>query len=172
MSREKFETWFENDIVGAEVTFPAFTDGEYVEGDLYDDRFYFMLQAMWMSWKAAASDMEAKCAALAAENVALKAFGGKLGDMHNDLNGEGAGIQGRAEVAIQQVALEAAIEEFDAIKTPSTDAFIAEQRAQGVTMCSTEIQKQTWDESEGDGIVAALDAMEIYAAKLRQGGAA
>lgn len=78
--------------------------------------------------------LEAKCAALAAENAALKAFGGKLGDMHNDLNGEGTGIQGRAEVAIQQVALDAAIEEFDAIKTPATDAFLAEVRAQGVEM--------------------------------------
>lgn len=77
--------------------------------------------------------LEAKCAALAAENAGLKAFGGKLGDMHNDLNGEGTGIQGRAEVAIQQVALEAAMEEFDAIKTPATDAFRAEVRAQGVT---------------------------------------
>ena len=55
---------------------------------------------------------------LAAENVALKSFGDKLNDMHNALNGEGTGIQGRAEVACQQVALEAAIEEFDAIETP------------------------------------------------------
>ena len=78
------------------------------------------------------ADLEAKCAALAAENAALNSFGGKLGDMHNDLNGEGTGIQGRAEVAIQQVALEAAMEEFDAIKTPATDAFLAEVRAQGV----------------------------------------
>lgn len=75
------------------------------------------------------SALEAKCAALAADNAALKAFGGKLGDMHNDLNGEGTGIQGRAEVAIQQVALQAAMEEFDAIKTTATDAFLAEVRA-------------------------------------------
>ena len=76
------------------------------------------------------ANAESKCAALAAENEALKAFGCKLGDMHNDLNGEGTGIQGRAEVAIQQVALEAAIEEFDAINTPATDAFLAEVWAQ------------------------------------------
>ncbi|WP_240725865.1 hypothetical protein [Klebsiella pneumoniae] len=62
---------------------------------------------------------------LAAENVALKSFGDKLNDMHNALNGEGTGIQGRAEVACQQVALEAAIEEFDAIETPATDRIVA-----------------------------------------------
>ncbi|EPT5268838.1 hypothetical protein ACVRD1_005143, partial [Escherichia coli] len=56
--------------------------------------------------------------------------GDKLNEMHNDLNGEGTGIQGRAEVACQQVALEAAMEEFDAIKTPATDAFLDEVRAE------------------------------------------
>ncbi|STB29453.1 hypothetical protein [Citrobacter koseri] len=64
--------------------------------------------------------------ALAAENAALKAFGDKLNEMHNGLNGEGTGIQGRAEVACQQAALDAAMEEFDAIKTPATSAFLAE----------------------------------------------
>lgn len=68
--------------------------------------------------------------ALAAENAGLKSFGDKLNEMHNDLNGEGTGIQGRAEVACQQVALEAAMEEFDAIKTPATDAFLDEVRAE------------------------------------------
>ncbi|ENF9166009.1 hypothetical protein ABR233_000103 [Escherichia coli] len=74
--------------------------------------------------------------ALAAENAGLKSFGDKLNEMHNDLNGEGTGIQGRAEVACQQVALEAAMEEFDAIKTPATDAFLDEVRAQGVEMAA------------------------------------
>ncbi|MBJ6383845.1 hypothetical protein JJQ50_08315 [Enterobacter cloacae] len=54
-------------------------------------------------------------------------------------------------------------------ETPATDAFLAEVRAQGVEMCSAEIQKQTWDEREGDGMVAAIDAMEIYALQLRKG---
>lgn len=78
------------------------------------------------------ANAESKCRELAAENAGLKSFGDKLNEMHNDLNGEGTGIQGRAEVACQQVALEAAMEEFDAIKTPATDAFLAEVRAQGV----------------------------------------
>ncbi|HGL5375829.1 TPA: hypothetical protein ACKFCW_004779 [Citrobacter farmeri] len=56
-----------------------------------------------------------------------------------------------------------------AVETPVTEAFLAEVRAQGVEMCSAEIQKQTWDEREGDGMVAAIDAMEIYAAQLHKG---
>lgn len=74
-------------------------------------------------------NLDAKCAALAAESEALKSFGDKLSEMHNDLNGEGTGIQGRAEVACHQVALEDAMDEFDAIETPATDAFLAEVRA-------------------------------------------
>ena len=68
---------------------------------------------------------------LAAENVGLKSFGDKLNGMHNALNGEGTGIQGRAEVACQQVALEAAMEEFDAIETPATDRIVAGIKADG-----------------------------------------
>ncbi len=68
---------------------------------------------------------------LAAENVALKSFGDKLNEMHNALNGEGTGIQGRAEVACQQVALEAAMEEFNDIKTPATSAYLAGIKADG-----------------------------------------
>lgn len=84
--------------------------------------------AALLSELATALDVQtARSEALAAENAALKTFGDKLSEMHNDLNGEGTGIQGRAEVACQQVALEAAMEEFDAIKTPATDAYLKER---------------------------------------------
>ena len=72
------------------------------------------------------------CVQLAAENVALKAFGDKLNKMYDDLNGEGVGWQGRAEVVCQQVALGAAMEEFDAIETPATDRIVAGIKADGV----------------------------------------
>ncbi|EKK5505714.1 hypothetical protein [Enterobacter hormaechei] len=98
------------------------------------------------------SELEARCAALAAENAGLKAFGDKLNEMHNDLNGEGTGIQGRAEVACQQVALEAAMEEFDAIKTPATDAFLAEVRAQ----------------ARADGVQEYADSFRHSASKIRE----
>ena len=55
--REKFEAWFVNDVVGAYVNFPAFKDGEYTEGEIYDEQLYFMLQAMWMAWKAAGAEL-------------------------------------------------------------------------------------------------------------------
>ncbi|MFW4062116.1 hypothetical protein ACKLJ2_23940 [Klebsiella quasipneumoniae subsp. similipneumoniae] len=55
--REKFEAWFVNDVVGADVNFPAFKDGEYTEGEIYDEQLYYMLQAMWMAWKAAGAEM-------------------------------------------------------------------------------------------------------------------
>ncbi|HHT5690652.1 TPA: hypothetical protein ACTZGC_004814 [Raoultella ornithinolytica] len=55
--REKFEAWFVNDVVGADVNFPVFKDGEYAEGGIYDEQLYFMLQAMWMAWKAANAEL-------------------------------------------------------------------------------------------------------------------
>lgn len=55
--REKFEAWFVNDVVGDDVNFPAFKDGEYTEGEIYDEQLYFMLQAMWMAWKAAGAEL-------------------------------------------------------------------------------------------------------------------
>lgn len=80
---------------------------------------------------------------LAAENVALKSFGETLFEMHNTMNGEGTGIQGRAEVACQQVALEAAMEEFDAIETTATDRIVAgikaDGRAEGINFAASRL---------------------------------
>jgi len=108
-------------------------------------------------------ELEARVNELAAENAALKAFRDKLNDMHNDLNGEGTGIQGRAEVACQQVALEAAIEEFDNIKTPATDAAIAAMRAEGVEMAIETVLNV--DTVASTGVVKFL--LQQFAAQLR-----
>ncbi|MBS3895037.1 hypothetical protein E0L31_026795, partial [Serratia marcescens] len=78
------------------------------------------------------ASVKAERDALAVENAVLKKFGDKLNEMHNDLNGEGTGIQGRAEVVCQQAAIEAAMDEFDAITTTATDAALAAIQAQGV----------------------------------------
>ena len=121
---------------------------ESAEGDMVDYEDYAAL--------------EARCLKLAAENAGLKSFGDKLDEMHNDLNGEGTGIQGRAEVACQQVALEAAMEEFDAIKTPSTDAFLAEMRAQDVEM----LRKHP-----AIKLCSLTHVCDEFAAQLRKGGA-
>ena len=106
---------------------------------------------------------------LAAENVGLKSFGDKLNGMHNALNGEGTGIQGRAEVACQQVALEAAIEEFDAIKTPITDAYLAGIKADGVEEFAEKLRIPGDDpfmDAVADGVAGAADS---YAKQLREG---
>ncbi|MDV0613516.1 hypothetical protein RZP29_23715 [Klebsiella quasipneumoniae subsp. similipneumoniae] len=110
---------------------------------------------------------------LAAENVALKAFGDKLSEMHNALNGEGTGIQGRAEVACQQVALEAAMEEFDAIETPATDRIVAGIKADGVEEFIGLLQQHV-DEGDFVGdevavIVGAIDCGKEFFEQLREG---
>lgn len=102
---------------------------------------------------------------LAAENVALKSFGDKLNDMHNALNGEGIGIQGRAEVACQQVALEAAIEEFDAIETPATDRIVAGVKAEGAEACVRALVT-----SDDDDFTDAPNICAMVAYQLRDGG--
>lgn len=120
---------------------------------------------------------------LAAENVALKSFGDKLNDMHNALNGEGTGIQGRAEVACQQVALEAAIEEFDAIETPATDRIVSGIKADAITAsldaCSDYLETDcvmdrldiSYEEAEKrtSGAIEFHDAMVDFANQLREG---
>ena len=108
-------------------------------------------------------------AQLAAENVLLKSFGDKLNDMHNALNGEGTGIQGRAEVACQQVALEAAIEEFDAIKTPATDRIVAGIKADGVEEFAAKLRIPGDDQffdALAKGVALAADD---FAKQLREG---
>ncbi|HID4039909.1 TPA: hypothetical protein ACXE80_001458 [Klebsiella pneumoniae] len=109
---------------------------------------------------------------LAAENVALKSFGDKLNDMHNALNGEGTGIQGRAEVACQQVALEAAMEEFGAIKTPTTDAYLAGIKADGVEEFAAYQRAITeeWACKEGhSSLLKVAESAELFAKQLREG---
>ncbi|MDW2592630.1 hypothetical protein [Citrobacter braakii] len=124
----------------------GFLRGKCLPGDMkvnesnaqYLVRKFSELQSQNADMAVQLANAESKRRELAAENAALKAFSVKLGDMHNDLNGEGTGIQGRAEVACQQAALEAAMEEFDAIKTPETDAYLAEVRASSIPDEATE----------------------------------
>ena len=110
---------------------------------------------------------------LAAENVGLKSFGDKLNGMHNALNGEGTGIQGRAEVACQQVALEAAIEEFDAIETPATDAYLAGIKADGVALVKSafeeHIQSPSCYQGEVVGMESALSIASQVESQLSEG---
>ncbi|EGT5185843.1 hypothetical protein FZI02_08955 [Cronobacter sakazakii] len=123
---------------------------------------------------AALREKTKQCEQLAAESVALKDFGDKLDRMHNDLNGEGTGIQGRAEVACQQIALEAAMEEFDAIETPATDAFLREVRASAVDAVCLKISNSivSCRQDEMIGLDEAVNIASDFAVEMRQGGAA
>lgn len=144
-TKEQFEAWFENDVVGEEVTFPEFDGGEYTEGDLYDDQLYFMLQAMWMAWQAASTALEQQLAALAANNALLK-----------------------------DALLEEGYRYYDA-ETEVTDAYLAEVRAQGVDMYADTLDRGADDaERDGfdDGMKflrAEAEGVRKFAAQLRQG---
>ncbi|WP_250871464.1 hypothetical protein [Escherichia coli] len=120
-------------------------------------------------------DLQDHLRQLVAENVSMKAFGGKLDEMHNDLNGEGTGIQGRAEVACQQVALEAAMEEFDRIETQATDSILHAAEVRGVDKLTDRLQ-QFLDDGDFVGDEIPVIAGAIYCGKelseqLREGNA-
>ncbi|EBL7632569.1 hypothetical protein B1872_08075 [Salmonella enterica subsp. enterica serovar Newport] len=96
------------------------------------------------------AEAEAKCAALAAENAKLKKF---CKDAAFDADYE-------AELGMERGGFSDALNE---IKTPATDAFLAEVRAQGVEMFS---------EKFGGGTLISDMVKEVakdFAAQLRKG---
>lgn len=101
--------------------------------------------------------LEARCAALVAENAALKSA--KEIIRHLNANREEANFCG-----IDDCHIDDAVE---AMLTPATDAFLTEVRAQGVEMFgSTTIQ---FGEEEGDeDIIYAGNQALLFAAQLRR----
>lgn len=159
--------------------------------------------------ESAVSVLEARCAALAAENAALKAgvkyfsYSEMAGfEKHTtadlaqksadaDLAGErdeasSEGWSEETDTICWGVILQKAVEnKFEKpseengwigwsdyallpnIETPATDAFIAEQRAQGVEMFA----KATGESDQGNGLMKAIGRRAMkFAAQLRQGG--
>lgn len=120
--------------------------------------------------------LEARCLALAAENAGLKSFGDKLYSMYKGLETSGGGFHDEQSIPYQQAALDAAISAFEEIKTPETDASMAELRAQGVESFAEsqkEYARKNRDELDSMTRAAycgsAVDA-ERFAAQLRKGG--
>ncbi|EMQ4082628.1 hypothetical protein WGY28_000049 [Escherichia coli] len=97
-------------------------------------------------------NLEAKCAALAAENAGMKKF---CKDAAFDADYE-------AELGMERGGFSDALNE---IKTPATDAFLAEVRAQGVEMAMEHMQS-SGSLTFGDCYIS----LNEFAAELRKGG--
>lgn len=117
--------------------------------------------------------LELKVAQVVAENAGLMKFGETLFLMHAGLNGSGTGIQGEHEVACQQVALDAAMDEFGEIKTPATDAAIANIQVQGVDIARNAmidfVEGEIGPNENVPGLIRAAEICVSIAAQLRQG---
>ncbi|HDW9111182.1 TPA: hypothetical protein RNB00_000474 [Escherichia coli] len=109
-------------------------------------------------------NLEAKCAALAAESAGMKKF---CKDAAFDADYE-------AELGMERGGFSDALNE---IKTPATDAFLAEVRAQGVEMLAKNHQSIV-NALKGDSLfsdgeyrhAAIVSAAVYFAAELRKGG--
>ncbi|EGW1632672.1 hypothetical protein JV433_000056 [Escherichia coli] len=109
------------------------------------------------------AELEAKCAALAAENAKLKKF---CKDAAFDADYE-------AELGMERGGFSDALNE---IKTPATDAFLAEVRAQGVEMYADNLDNGA-DDAERGGFDYAVkflrseaSSVRLFANQLRKGG--
>ncbi|WP_232794725.1 hypothetical protein [Citrobacter portucalensis] len=131
------------------------------------------------------ANAESKCRDLAAENAALKSFGDKLYSMYKGLETSGGGFHDEQSIPYQQAALDAAISAFEEIKTPATDDFLAEVRAQGVETaitvvndCSNNIcagglaENRQYEEAIVNPYLDGIhDELQEIAAQLRKGAA-
>ncbi|EIT7654070.1 hypothetical protein L3E28_003727 [Escherichia coli] len=108
-------------------------------------------------------NLEAKCAALAAESSGMKKF---CKDAAFDADYE-------AELGMERGGFSDALNE---IKTPATDAFLAEVRAQGVEMYADNLDNVAGDAERGgfDYAVKFLhseaSSVRLFADQLRKGG--
>lgn len=162
-SREKFEAWWEINYHNGNP--PRFgwaawrEDGGYKVDDDESE-----LDAMWNAWQAATNALEVKCAALAAENAALKS----AIDEHSD-----------CFTACPCCGTEHDCSHDDICRvlneTPATDAFLAEVRAQGVEMfvskCKEESKRAHSSDARDSWWVSGEEA-DDFAAQLRQGASA
>lgn len=128
---------------------------ESAEGDMVDYEDYAAL--------------EARCAALAAENTGLKVKG-------RELLGEACAVYAKfnklIDPAIGDYIDGQTLHEFQYVldcETPATDAFLAEVRAQGVEMFAAVLRRKG-DDAFFDAIAEAqANAADQFAAQLRKG---
>lgn len=130
------------------------------------------------------AELEARCAALAAENAGMSAFvDALLSIAWQGGSADGADIQ---ELALKHGLLRQEVYSADAhetlvddpgnfedgnpvyfrVETPATDAFLAEVLANGVEMFA----KETSESDQGNGLMKAIGRRAIkFAAQLRKG---
>ncbi|ELW9287703.1 hypothetical protein OI979_19990 [Enterobacter hormaechei] len=111
--------------------------------------------------KPSYEELEAKCAALAAENSGLKDEISNITFMRDD---DFFGSTQRAQEVMGRLVN---------VKTPATDAFLAEVRAQGVEMLTSKLQSLI-DEGNFEGDEIGVIAGAVYtgadiAAQIRRG---
>ncbi|ENF6420093.1 MULTISPECIES: hypothetical protein [Enterobacter cloacae complex] len=126
--KQKFIEWFTKNNNGCS---PAMED---------DISFvYEMTQHMFEAYQAGVAEGEAKCAALAAENAWLKAgilqASEDMEAHHDDYALFSYDADGEQMDALLRLCdAQDSIASLENVKTPATDAFLAEVRAQGVEM--------------------------------------
>lgn len=126
-------------------------------------------------------NLEAKCEALAAENAGLKAGilqASEDMEAHHDDHGlfsyDADGEQ--MDALLRLCDAQESIALLENVKTPATDAFLAEVRAQGVEMfaqwCRGERDFTLIDEDVADAAAyeECVKRVEYFAAQLRKGG--
>lgn len=135
--KQKFIEWFTKNNNGCS---PA----------MEDDRsfVYEMTQNMFEAYQAGVAEGEARCAALAAEMAWLKKF----------CKGAAFDADYEAELGMERGGFTDALNN---IKTPATDAYLDEVRAQGVEMFA--------DHLSGMNISASETSVREFAAQLRKG---
>lgn len=179
-SREKFEAWWEVNYHNGNP--PRFGWGYWRDGDGYQiDDDESELDCMWEAWQAAESSMavqlanaESKCRELAAENAHARerhVFIRALAVSILEHSGGRMDWRGAMEDATEL------LQTVDSVyaKTPATDAFLAEVRAQGVEMMAAEadqLMNEFGDDSYKVMVTADLQRFaNAFAAQLRKGAA-
>lgn len=154
MRREQFEAWWEINYHNGKP--PRFGWAAWRDGDGYKiDDDESELDGLWQAWQAATNAMEAKCAALAAENAEMNKFI-------------------KADCWVWDDKSEEYIDAADCItETPATDAYLAEVRAQGADAVADQ-HRRMYEELKPINKFFANDHMnaqkvaELVAAQLRQ----
>ncbi|GEM_PF-3266343 len=162
-SREQFEAWASD-----QGNFPFVVERS---GDSYK---FMATQNKWEVWQAATSALEAKCAALAAENAELKGAFCKPDawlSWHSipptfyepDRGGEYLQVHEKAGEKNDDGSDSWPVYSKPEIETPATDAFLAEVRAQGADECVRQLVI-----SDDDDFSDAPNVCAMVAHQLRQ----